>query len=283
MLRFSAGLKSRVGAVLLTGAALGFSIAPAFAADLSLKDTPVAAPGGDKFEWTGYVQGTSDYIFRGISQTRREPTVQGGLDGTYGMFYIGTFVSGVNFNDKLASFNLDSNVEVDIYGGIKPKWGDVTFDFGVIAYTYPGSNVAHPKTFDPTYIELKAGASTTVLKDVSLSGTIFYSPNYNGEVGAATTLEGTVSKPLFTAHNIEFATSGTLGHIFFDKSLTPTGGAQDDYSYWNVGLTATYKKNYSLDLRFWDTSLDTGIAPCGGNTSVFQCGPTFVATAKVAF
>lgn len=284
MLSFGASLKARAGAALLASAALGSLAAPAYAADLSLKDTPVAAaPGGDKFEWTGYVQGTTDYIFRGISQTRRDPTVQGGLDGAYGMFYVGTFVSGVNFNDKFNSPNLNSNVEVDIYGGIKPKWRDVTFDFGVIAYTYPGSDVVHPKTFDPTYIELKAGASTTILKDVAVGGTVFYSPNYSGEVGAATTLEGTVSKPLFKHGALDFAASGTLGHVFFDKNLTPTAGAQDDYSYWNVGLTATYKTNYSLDLRYHDTSLNSGTAPCGGNTSVFQCGSTFVATAKVAF
>ncbi len=105
MLSFGASLKVRASAAaLLAGAALGTLAAPAFAADLSLKDTPVAAvPGGDKFEWTGYVQGVSDYVFRGISQTRRDPMAQGGLDGTYGMFYVGTFVSGVNFNDKHAS------------------------------------------------------------------------------------------------------------------------------------------------------------------------------------
>src|SRR5262249_53313475 len=141
----------------------------------------------------------------------------------------------------------------------------------------PGSDVVHPLTFDPTYFEFKAGASTTILKDVAVGATLFYSPNYSGEVGAATTLEGTISKPLFKQGPLDFAASGTLGHTFFDKS------GVEDYSYWNAGLTATYKTNYSLDLRYWDTNLNTGSAPCGGNTSVFQCGSTFVATAKVAF
>jgi uncharacterized protein (TIGR02001 family) len=266
--------KSRVGAVLLAG----LSVTPAFAADLSFKDTPLAAPGGNKFEWTGYVQGTSDYVFRGISQNRRDPAAQAGLDGTYGMFYVGTFFSNVNFNDKAAAFNPNANLEIDVYGGIKPKWGDVTFDFGAIAYTYPDAKVNHALgLFDPTFVEFKAGASVTVMKDVGLTGTIFYTPDYSGEAGAATTIEGSISKPLFTAHDVEFAGSGTLGHTFFDNS------ALTDYTYWNVGLTATYKKNYSLDLRFWNTDLDTGTAPCGGNSSVFQCGPTFSATAKVAF
>ncbi len=276
---------------MLAGAAFVMTATPGFADGVSFKDAPIA---GDKLEWSGYVQGTNDYVFRGISQNRREPTVQGGLDVTYGMFYVGTFASGINFKDTLAQAinNLDSHVEVDLYGGIKPKWGDVTFDFGVIAYTYPNSKVAHPYTYDPTYVEFKAGASMTVLKDVALSGTIFVSPDFSGEVGKAVDLEGSVSKPIYKYADFDFAASATLGHQFFDKSsgpavLVPGSGfgttPLESYTYWNVGLTTTYKTNWSLDLRYWDTDLDLGKLPCGADTSVFQCGPSFSATAKVAF
>lgn len=269
---------------MLAGAAFVMSATPGFA-DGSLKDAPAT---GDKLEWSGYVQGTNDYVFRGISQYRREPTLQGGLDVSYGMFYVGTFVSGVDFRDKNLSalFNLDSKIEVDLYGGIKPKWGDVTFDFGVIAYTYPNSKVSHPFTYDPTYVEFKAGASTTVWKDVALSGTIFVSPDFNGEVGKAVDIEGSISKPIYKYSDFDFAASATLGHQFFDKSVTPTFTPLTDYTYWNVGLTTTFKTNWSLDLRYWDTDLDSGKAPCGAadpTVSVFQCGSSFSATAKVGF
>src|ERR1700754_4945037 len=70
--------------------------APGFAADLSLKDEPAAdiIPfGGSKVDITGYVQGTSDYVFRGLSQTERGPAAQGGADDTDGMWDLGTFLS----------------------------------------------------------------------------------------------------------------------------------------------------------------------------------------------
>ena len=44
---------------------------------------------------------------------------------------------------------------------------------------------------------------------------------------------------------------------------------------------ASRQVSHLHDLRFWDTNLDKTDAPCG--TSTFQCGSTFVATAKVAF
>jgi uncharacterized protein (TIGR02001 family) len=287
---FSSGRS--IVAFLAIGASAQIAVAAAaFAQDVSLKD---AAAAGDRLEWSAYVQGTSDYVLRGISQTRREPTVQGGVDATYGMFYVGTFISGVNFKDSYALpiNNVDSHVEIDLYGGIKPKWHDVIFDFGLIGYIYPKSDVTHPYTFEQTYMEFKAGASTTILRDVALSGTVFYSPNYTGETGQEVTLEGTISKPIYKYADFDFAASGTLGRTFFEKSagpavLVPGSGfittPQDSYTYWNIGLTTTFKSKYSLDLRYWDTDLDTGRLPCGADTSVFQCGPSFVATAKVAF
>ena len=59
-----------------------------------MKDAPAAA---DAWTATGYIQGTNDYIFRGMSQTRRDPAIQGGADIGYGWFYAGTFLSNVDF------------------------------------------------------------------------------------------------------------------------------------------------------------------------------------------
>ena len=121
-------------ASLLAGAALLIA-GPAFAADLgggSLKDAPVAA---DAWTATGYVQGTNDYIFRGQSQTRRDPAIQGGADIGYGWFYAGAFLSNVDFQYPVGLVH-DANAEFDVYLGIKPKVGDVTLDIGLITYNY---------------------------------------------------------------------------------------------------------------------------------------------------
>ncbi len=89
----------------------------------------------DAWTATGYIQGTNDYIFRGMSQTRRDPAIQGGADIGYGWFYAGTFLSNVDFKYPTGGVN-DARAEFDVYAGIKPKVGDVTLDIGIITYNY---------------------------------------------------------------------------------------------------------------------------------------------------
>jgi hypothetical protein len=200
------------------------------------------------------------------------------------MFYVGTFVSMINFDDPtIAPHAFNAHKEVDIYGGIKPKWGAVTFDLGAIGYLY--ANNVYP--YDVSYLELKAGASTTVLKDVNVGATFYYSPNTQGELGATYVLEGTASKSVFKHGDFDFALSATLGGFWYADHtvIQPLVGTtiNHDYVYGNAGLTVTYKDNYSIDFRYWDTNLDKGAAPCGAADHVFQCGGAFSATAKVSF
>jgi len=270
--------KWRAGA--LAGAAVALTATTGFAADLSFKDTPLA---GDKLEWTANIGGTSDYIFRGISQNRREPTVQGGVDLTYGLFYAGVWSSGVNFDAAGQSPRLNAHQEIDVYGGIKPKYGDITFDFGVIGYLYPSTDVNHAAgIYEPNYVEFKLGATKTVWNDLALSGTVFISPDYTGEAGTTVTVEGTASKPIYKYGDVDFATSATIGYVdFADKSGAAIAYNFDSYLYYNVGLTATYKA-FTLDFRWWDTDLSDTSTQCVGNT-VTQCGSAFVMSGKVAF
>lgn len=258
----------------VAGAMLGMLATPAFAADLgnvSLKDTPVA---GDKLTWTANAGMMSDYIFRGISQNGRDPSGTAGLDLTYGMFYAGTSFEGVKFDLPVAT----SQVEYDLYAGIKPKLSIFTFDFGIITYNYLNKNIDRAHSFyDPTYQEVKGGASVTVLKDLALSGTVYYSWNYFGETGGATTIEGTASKPITKLMGVDIAASGTVGHTYYANSMKHDI-KNYDYTYGNIGLTGTYNA-VSVDLRWWDTDLPTNY--CNG--SVFQCGSAFAATFKITY
>jgi uncharacterized protein (TIGR02001 family) len=257
------------------------SSAAAIADGVSLKDAPAT---GDKLEWTANIAGASDYIFRGISQNDRRPTVQGGVDLTYGLWYAGVWASGVNFDASNATDKINAHQEIDVYGGIKPKYGNVTFDFGVISYNYPNVNVNHLVwLYDPNYIEFKAGASTTILNDIAVTGTIFVSPNYFGETGTTVTLEGSASKTVYKLGDTEFALSSTVGYVDYTERDTFPGTAiaLNSYAYYNVGLTATYKA-FSLDFRWWDTSLNDESAQCSFN-AVNQCGSAFAVTGKVSF
>ncbi|ADP70030.1 Conserved hypothetical protein CHP02001 [Rhodomicrobium vannielii ATCC 17100] len=267
---------SKIGAGLLAGAALALSSTTAMSADLysgGLKDGPVAV---NPFTWSVWAGGTSDYIFRGISQNRRDGTLQGGADASYGIFYVGTALSGVNFDSTIAG-GPDAHLEVDVYGGIKPVWNGITFDFGVISYNYPNQKNALPEL---NFVEFKAGASKTLFSDITGGVTFFYSPDYTGELGGALAIEGTLSKPIYKYSDVDFTLSGTVGYQTFEEDFAAPGVKLTDYTYGNVGVTATYKA-FSLDLRYWNTTLDENEAPAAAD--VFQAGSAFVATAKVTY
>jgi uncharacterized protein (TIGR02001 family) len=84
----------------------------------------------------------SDYRYRGISQTRLKPAVQGGLDyAAPGGFYIGAWASSIKW---IKDFGGDAEVEVDVYGGWKGEVAPgLTLDLGGLQYYYP-SNKLNP-------------------------------------------------------------------------------------------------------------------------------------------
>jgi uncharacterized protein (TIGR02001 family) len=85
----------------------------------------------------------SDYRFRGISQTQKDPALQFG--STYyaaNGLYAGTFISNVDFGGVGDSL-IGANLEVDLFGGYKTKIADtVDVDFQLIRYNYPGDDIA---------------------------------------------------------------------------------------------------------------------------------------------
>lgn len=274
MVMIGGSFKSRFSGVLLGGASLLLATVPGVAG--GLKDE---APAGDAFAVSGWVGVTSDYVFRGLSFNRREPTAQAQLDVSYGIAYFGVFASGVDFNDKLFASFPNADVEVDLYGGIKPKWRDVTFDFGVIGYMYTDKDRVGAKEQD--YLELKAGASITVFKDLALGGTFFYSPDGQNTVGGVYTVEGTVSKPLYSTGPLAFAASGTVGWVGFEESVDPFNNKLNEYVYYNAGITTTINEKFSIDVRYWGTDLDRAEVPAG--ISAFQAGDAVSVTGKVSF
>lgn len=76
----------------------------------------------------------SDYRFRGISLSDKDFAIQGGFDiSTSSGFYVGTWGSSI---EQLAG----SELELDVYAGYATSFEDLSFDIGILAYTYPGSS-----------------------------------------------------------------------------------------------------------------------------------------------
>ena len=83
----------------------------------------------------------SDYRFRGISQTRLKPAVQGGADYTNNPtgLYLGAWASTIKWTKDAGG---SGDVELDIYGGKRGEIvPDVTYDVGVLAYIYAGNDL----------------------------------------------------------------------------------------------------------------------------------------------
>nr|WP_316642665.1 TorF family putative porin [uncultured Roseateles sp.] len=85
---------------------------------------------------------TTDYRYRGISQSRLKPALQGGADYDFGNgFYVGTWASTIKW---IKDGGGDGNLEIDLYGGYKTELSKgLTLDVGVLQYVYP-SNKLNP-------------------------------------------------------------------------------------------------------------------------------------------
>jgi len=173
----------------------------------------------------------SDYVFRGISQTNEDPSVFVGADATIASIgYAGVWVSNVDFNNG-------TDLEFDIYGGVRPVVGAVTLDFGAIYYGYTDQ----PKGSHEDYWEFKAAASVPA-GPATVGAAVFYSPEFFGKTGDAAYYEVNAALPI---PNSKFSVSGALGRQQVKGSA--------DYTTWNAGIGFALTDHIGFDLRYWDT------------------------------
>ena len=177
------------------------------------------------------VGANTDYVFRGISQTNEDPSIFGGVDATIGSIgYAGVWVSNVDFGNG-------TDAEFDLYAGIKPTFGAVTFDLGVLYYGYTDQ----PKGSNEDYWEAKVAASAAV-GPATIGAAFFYSPEFFGKTGDATYYEVNGALPI---GDTKFTVSGALGYQQVKGPL--------DYATWNVGVGYTLTDHIGLDVRYFDT------------------------------
>lgn len=84
---------------------------------------------------------TSDYRYRGISQTRLEPALQGGADYTHNPsgLYAGTWLSSIRWTRDDGG---GGAAEWDLYAGKRGQVAaDVSYDVGALAYVYPDNHL----------------------------------------------------------------------------------------------------------------------------------------------
>ncbi|MEM0985929.1 MAG: TorF family putative porin [Pseudomonadota bacterium] len=185
-------------------------------------------------EFSGNITLTTDYVFRGVTQTDGAPMVQGGFDWASDTFYVGTWASGVDFGDG-------TSTEIDIYAGFTPTVGIFSLDLGAIYYLYPDA----PDNPDQNFIEFYAGGSTTLGDILDVGASVAFSPDFYLETGQALYISGSAGIPL----GENFGLDGTVG---FSEFLDSDDCPGCDYADFSIGLT-TSAAGFDFDARFIDT------------------------------
>lgn len=172
---------------------------------------------------------TTDYIFRGVSQSQRDPAISGGVDYTHASgLYAGTWLSTQKWVET-GPYKTDSDIELDLYGGYRGAVGDIGFDVGLIRYYYDGdrNGLALP-TPDTTEVYV-AGT----WKFLTLKYSYAISDYFIGWGGPGAKSEGSGYLELNATHDLGNGW-GLLGHIGHQK-VENTGGAS--YSDFKIGVT----------------------------------------------
>ncbi len=119
-----------------------------------------ASGAASAIELSGNVALTTDYVWRGISQTDGSPAIQGGFDADLGNgVYAGVWGSNVDFgDDDYGDDDSSANIELDVYAGWAGEFNGVGVDVGVIHYAYPTSD--SDTDFTEVYVGLSMGPAS---------------------------------------------------------------------------------------------------------------------------
>jgi len=219
------------------------------AAALAVSALPAVAHAEESSPLSFNIGAVSDYRFRGISQTRFDPALQGGVDYALpGGFYIGAWGSTIRWikdAGKIAGIDTGSApVEIDLYGGYKGEiQKDFTYDVGLLQYYYPSNHLSDiPNVYNPNTLEVY--------------GALTYGPATVKYSHSITRLFGTQSSK--GSGYLEVAATFDVG---YGVSLTPHIGYQkvrhnSDFSYTDYSLTAA-KDWYGLTFSAAVVGTDT--------------------------
>lgn len=198
--------------------------------------------------FTGNVALTSDYRYRGISQSRLGAALQGGADysNTPTGLYAGVWASTIKWVSDAGG---DANVEIDLYGG---KKGEIvpglSYDVGGLYYNYPSNGLAiSANTFE-------------------LYGQLGYGPAYIKYSHSMTNLFGfddsKGSGYLDLGANIDVATGLQLNLHAGHQRVAHNGAFS--YSDYKIGLTKDFGFA-SVSLALIKAKTDLYLSPQGKN------------------
>ncbi len=191
----------------------------------------------------------SDYRFRGLSLSDKDPAIQPEISISHSS---GLYVTawGSNIAD-----NGGDDVEIDLIAGIAREIGGLSIDAGLTYYLYPGAS-------DSNYVELLGSVGTAVgAGDVTL--TVGYVPSQNNTDNQ---------------DNVYIAVSGTQS-VTDKLSLNASFGLEDgafgdNKKDWSIGADLDVGRGFVVGAKYIDTAR-TGGDPLGKATGVVSITKSF--------
>jgi uncharacterized protein (TIGR02001 family) len=222
----------------------------------------------------------TDYRYRGISQTRLKPAVQGGVDYSKGAFYVGAWASTIKW---IKDNGVDGSVELDLYGGYKGEiTKDLSYDAGALVYAYVGNKLA----------DTLGGGTYKNANTTEIYGALSFGPATAKLSYALTDLFGnynfTDGKSSSGSYYLEASATFNAGpvaltpHIGYQKVTNISNASYTDYSF-----TAGYEavKGLTLTAAFVGTDANKSfyVPGAAANSTKFLGKSAVVLGAKYAF
>lgn len=233
----------------------------------------IAPAFADEGTWGGFsagVTGTTDYRFRGISNSDNGPAIQPWVqyDHKSGLF-VNVWGSNIDFDDDAT---YDSNIEVDFTLGYNHAFSDNTTGTAKVVYYWYADADAPAGFPDYDYWDFIVGLEHD-FGEASVSAELAYSPDNFAETGDSVALLGGIDIPVaetFLFFNKGLAISTHVGHQWLDIG--------EDYLWYDLGATATWN-NVSVDLRWVDTDISN--VDCAGPSDI--CDGTVVLSVSASW
>lgn len=195
--------------------------------------------------FSGSVTMVSDYLFRGVSQTRGDPAVQGTLDYAHPSgFYAGVFMSNAKFATT------DIYLEFDQYVGFANTFPNskLGYDISFLNYTYPGTVTNYD------YNEVWGSLSYPV-GPVNLKLGVQYANNYFHVGTSAINYELTASGDLPAG----FSWSATVGR----ENINNEFKYGPDWNHYSVGISRKIV-GFNVGVSYSDTNQPNAYQPDTG-------------------
>lgn len=235
---------------LAAASALAVLLATTGAASFAQTTTPAATAPESSLSYN--IGAVTDYRYRGISQSRLKPALQGGVDYAHASgAYVGIWASSIQWIKDAGG---NAKAEVDIYGGYKGTAGAVGYDVGVLTYQYPSAALSPTPNTTEIYGAATVGLATLKYSHALTNTFGFANSKNSGYFDLSATIDAG------NGYSI-------VPHIGYQRIA---GSGNGDYSYtdFSVAVTKDFGKGLTVTATVLGTDAKDGsyVTPAGKNS-----------------